>query len=258
MSLEEFLRLYPLRSSTLAWFLGAGASASARLPTAWDLAWRFKQTLYCTSSKVSRSTCEDLGNEVVRERLQRYLDSTGKYPQADSPEEYATYFEATYPDPNDAATDTGDEMRCTAHSWLTDVRTFFTDLCTWALEPDSPFLHFAPSTVPLTRHSLLGLGFDKARERTRARITATVLDLEREMPAIRSFALRRWNDATARVASLLLHPSLGRKRPTASGTGRCLSCSCRADCASRKLPISPPSTSSSARCPMAVSTICCM
>jgi integrase len=49
---------------------------------------------------------------------------------------------------------------------------------------------------------LLGLGFDKARERTRARITATVLDLEREMPAIRSFALRRWNDATARMASL--------------------------------------------------------
>jgi integrase len=98
--------------------------------------------------------------------------------------------------------DTGDEVRCTAHSWLTDVRTFFRDLCTWALEPDSPFLHFAPPTVPLTRHSLLGLGFDKARERTRARITATVLDLEREMPAIRSFALRRWNDAIARTASL--------------------------------------------------------
>ncbi len=58
---------------------------------------------------------------------------------------------------------TGDEVRCTAHSWLTDVRTFFSDLCTWALEPDSPFLHFAPPTVPQTRHSLLGLGFDKTR-----------------------------------------------------------------------------------------------
>lgn len=85
---------------------------------------------------------------------------------------------------------------------LTDLRTFFSDLCTWALEPDAPFRDFAPPTVPLTRHSLLGLGFDKARERTRARITATVLDLEREMPAIRSFAPRRWNDATARMASL--------------------------------------------------------
>jgi len=97
---------------------------------------------------------------------------------------------------------TEEKVSSTAHSWLTDLRTFFSDLCVWALEPDSPFAHFAPPTVPLTRHSLLGLGFDKARERTRARITATVLDLEREMPAIRSFALQRWNEATARMASL--------------------------------------------------------
>jgi len=95
-----------------------------------------------------------------------------------------------------------EKVSITANSWLTDLRTFFSDLCAWALEPDSLFARFAPPTVPLTRHSLLGLGFDKARERTRARITATVLDLEREMPAIRSFALRRWNDATARMASL--------------------------------------------------------
>lgn len=101
MSVDEFLRLFPIRSSSLAWFLGAGASASARLPTAGDLIWRFKRTLYCTSTKVDPKTCEDLGNEVVRERLQRYLDSTGKYPGINSPEEYASYFELTYPDPAD-------------------------------------------------------------------------------------------------------------------------------------------------------------
>jgi integrase len=92
---------------------------------------------------------------------------------------------------------TGEQVRITAHSWLTEIRTFFHDICAWGTEPDSPFRIFAPRTIPLTRHALLGLGFDKARERTRARITATVLDLEREMPAIRSFALRRWNDASA-------------------------------------------------------------
>jgi hypothetical protein len=42
-----------------------------------------------------------LGNQVVRERLQRYLDSTGRYPVINSPEEYASYFELTYPDPSD-------------------------------------------------------------------------------------------------------------------------------------------------------------
>ena len=89
----------------------------------------------------------------------------------------------------------GDEVRPTAHSWLVDLRVFFSDLCAWATEPNSPFKHFAPRTIPATRHAFLGYGFDKARERTRARITATVLDLEREMPKIRAFALQQWKAA---------------------------------------------------------------
>jgi integrase len=91
----------------------------------------------------------------------------------------------------------GDEVRPTAHSWLVDLRVFFSDLCAWATEPDSPFKRFAPRTIPATRHTFLGYGFEKARERTRARITATVLDLEREMPKIRAFALQKWKAAVA-------------------------------------------------------------
>jgi integrase len=91
----------------------------------------------------------------------------------------------------------GDEVRPTAHSWLVDLRVFFSDLCAWATEPDSPFKRFAPRTIPVTRHTLLGYGFEKARERTRALITATVLDLEREMPKIRAFALQQWKAAVA-------------------------------------------------------------
>ena len=91
----------------------------------------------------------------------------------------------------------GDEVRPTAHSWLLDLRVFFSDLCAWATEPDSPFKRFAPRTIPVTRHTFTGYGFEKARERARARITATVLDLEREMPKIRAFALQRWKAAVA-------------------------------------------------------------
>ena len=91
----------------------------------------------------------------------------------------------------------GDEVRPTAHSWLVDLRVFFSDLCAWATEPNSPFKRFAPRTIPATRHTFLGYGFDKARERTRARITATVHDLEREMPKIRAFALQQWKAAVA-------------------------------------------------------------
>ena len=88
-----------------------------------------------------------------------------------------------------------DATRITAHSRLVDVRTFFSDICTWATEPDSPFAVFAPRTVPLTRHDLVNIGFDKARRQQRARTTATVLDLEREMPNLRSHASRNWRDS---------------------------------------------------------------
>ncbi len=89
----------------------------------------------------------------------------------------------------------GEEVRGTAYAWLIELRTFFSDICAWATEPDSPFASFAPRTIPVNRHTLRGHGFEKARERTRARITATVLDLEREMPKIRALALQRWKTA---------------------------------------------------------------
>lgn len=87
-----------------------------------------------------------------------------------------------------------------AHSWLVDVRCFFADLCTWATEPDSPFAEHCPPVVPLTRHDLLDSGFTDARKRTEARLTRTVLDLEREIPNIRAFALRRWHEAQQALA----------------------------------------------------------
>jgi integrase len=92
---------------------------------------------------------------------------------------------------------TEDQVRPTAYSWLVELRTFFSDVCAWATEPDSPFAPFAPPTIPVNRHTLLGHGFEKARKQTRARLTATVLELEREMPKIRAFAMQRWKEALA-------------------------------------------------------------
>jgi site-specific recombinase XerD len=89
----------------------------------------------------------------------------------------------------------GSEDTTSAHAWLVDVRCFFADLCTWATEDDSPFAAHCPTVVPLTRHDLLDSGFKDARKRTEARLTRTVLDLEREIPNIRAFALRRWHEA---------------------------------------------------------------
>ncbi len=89
----------------------------------------------------------------------------------------------------------------TAHARLIDVRVFFSDLCGWATEPDSPFAPYAPPTIPLVHRDLIGVGFEEARKRTRARLTATVLDLEHEMPTIRAHALRRWDMAATALGA---------------------------------------------------------
>ena len=91
--------------------------------------------------------------------------------------------------------DLKDDTRITAHAWLLHVRTFFADVCEWATDPDSAFKRLAPRVVPLQRNDLRGMGFEKARIQARSRMTARILDLEREMPNLRSFAFRRWQDA---------------------------------------------------------------
>ena len=55
----------------------------------------------------------------------------------------------------------GEEVRPTAYAWMVELRTFFSDLCAWATEPGSPFAPFAPRTIPITRHTLLGCRFEK-------------------------------------------------------------------------------------------------
>jgi len=88
----------------------------------------------------------------------------------------------------------GANDRTTVNTWLIDVRTFFADISTWATEADSPFAPYAPRTIPLTRHDLVGVGFEQARKRSQARLTTTILDLEREMPTIRAYALRGFTE----------------------------------------------------------------
>jgi hypothetical protein len=97
MKLADFLRLYPLRSPNIMWFLGAGASAAAGVPTAYDMIWDFKRTLYCAAQKISIRFCSDLGSPALRARLQRYFDSIGGFPPENSDDKYAHYFEVTYP-----------------------------------------------------------------------------------------------------------------------------------------------------------------
>ncbi|WP_247517023.1 hypothetical protein [Bradyrhizobium sp. 190] len=42
------------------WLLGAGASAAASIPTAWDMIWEFKQQLYVRQRRVSPKQVAEL------------------------------------------------------------------------------------------------------------------------------------------------------------------------------------------------------
>jgi SIR2-like domain len=82
------------------WLLGAGASAAAGVPTADQMTWDFKRTLFCSEERVPLAACRSIEDQLVRDRIQRHLDRGGHPPLGD-PEEYAHYFELVRPDERD-------------------------------------------------------------------------------------------------------------------------------------------------------------
>lgn len=96
-----FLRKFEQRASGLMWLLGAGASRASGIKTAGDMIWDFKARIFRSAKNVSASAVSDLGDERVRQALQQYFDDAKGYPVSGSEEEYAHFFEETYPDPKD-------------------------------------------------------------------------------------------------------------------------------------------------------------
>ena len=72
---DDFARRFAMRGPNLMWFLGAGASASASVPTAMDMTWEFKQRLFVSQRRTTLRDVDDLSNPVVRDKLQGHIDS---------------------------------------------------------------------------------------------------------------------------------------------------------------------------------------
>ena len=90
----EFARIFCERPASFAWFLGAGASHNANLPTAEDIITDLKRRYYCSEEGQQLST-KDLQNEAVRARVEAYMQSRG-FPERWSASEYTTYFETIF------------------------------------------------------------------------------------------------------------------------------------------------------------------
>lgn len=101
---DDFARRFSMRGRNLMWFLGAGASAAANIPTAWDMIWEFKQQLFISQRRVSPKAVADYTNPAIQRQLQGFINEAGKYPTLGAPDEYAALFEAAYSSEGDRRT----------------------------------------------------------------------------------------------------------------------------------------------------------
>jgi len=96
----EFARQFCLRPQMLAWFLGAGASASAGIPTGYAMITDFKKRLFCQLSGTPQREV-DANDPLWVARINAFLSTRSALPAANDPTEYAAAFEAVYPTPED-------------------------------------------------------------------------------------------------------------------------------------------------------------
>lgn len=96
ISESEFLQHYIQNAPHLMWFLGAGTSRSAGLPTATDIIWDLKRRYYCLHENQDLQS-HDINNSAIKQKIQAYMDSKG-FPALWSPEEYSFYFDLIFSD----------------------------------------------------------------------------------------------------------------------------------------------------------------
>ena len=95
MKEDQFLRDFTSRQHPeLIFFLGAGASKSSGIPTAWELTWYFKRDIYCSTNNVSQEALKDVTLSNVQKTIQDWI--AVNFPVVDS-NEYAFFFERAYP-----------------------------------------------------------------------------------------------------------------------------------------------------------------
>ena len=93
-TMGKFISYYVQNAPQIIWFLGAGTSRTAGMPTASDITWDLKRRYYCLQENQDIRS-HDLNNKAIKDRIQTYFDSQG-FPALWSAEEYSFYFELTF------------------------------------------------------------------------------------------------------------------------------------------------------------------
>ena len=98
LDFPAFVRIMGVnRGVPCAFFLGAGASISSGVNSAYTCLWEWKREIVRTEEPQLARQLEELSLPSVRERIQHWLDAQGTYPEEDAPDEYGFYAEECYP-----------------------------------------------------------------------------------------------------------------------------------------------------------------
>ncbi len=98
LELDELLRAVEIgKNDTYTMLLGAGASISSGIQSAYDCIWEWKKDIYISKNTNSSEWIENYKIDHVKEIIQRWLDSEGIFLPANHPEEYSYYIEKCYP-----------------------------------------------------------------------------------------------------------------------------------------------------------------
>jgi hypothetical protein len=88
---NAFLRSFGVKPKcSMGFFLGAGSSIEAGIPSANSLVWQFKRRIYCTQFKIKDEKFKDLESERNRRLLQEHFDHSKDYPPTGHRSEYAS------------------------------------------------------------------------------------------------------------------------------------------------------------------------
>ncbi|MEX0780107.1 MAG: SIR2 family protein [Balneolales bacterium] len=95
---DAFLRSFKKNTDVShSFLLGAGASISSGIQSAYDCIWEWKKDIYLSRNVNASDFFKNYKEVAVRKNIQKWLDNQGEYPALDSEKEYSFYAEKAYP-----------------------------------------------------------------------------------------------------------------------------------------------------------------
>ena len=98
LDITQFIRAVGVNKiSPHSFFIGAGASISSGVKSAYDCIWEWKRQIFISSNPGLEKLFPDGSSHAAQLKIQLWLDAQGRYPKRDTPGEYSFYANEAFP-----------------------------------------------------------------------------------------------------------------------------------------------------------------